>query len=230
MAEKLRSTFSMAPPQSPEEEQAVARALAGDVAAFGDLYERYLDDIYRYVYYRVNSQEEAEDLSELIFLRAWSALDENPPREAPFLLWLYRIARNAVVDHYRARTDRVGLEAAAHIPDPVDGPEEMVACRESIAELRQAMQQLSEDHQEVLVYRFIVGLSHAETALVMTRSEQAVRALQYRAIVTLRSLLTDKSYIDKQLGRRVENRPAKKQAYRNGTRIEADAFFNATNI
>lgn len=174
---------------SPQEERLVTQALAGDVAAFGDLYERYLDEIYHYIYYRVSSKQEAEDLSEAVFLRAWQALDDNPPRDVPFLLWLYRIARNAVVDHYRTRKDRVGLEAAAHIADPLEGPEEIVASWEGITELRRAMRQLSEDHQEVLICRFIVGLSHAETATVMTRSEQAVRALQYRAIVVLRNLL-----------------------------------------
>ena len=189
MVEKVRGSLYIAQPQ---EEQIVARALAGDVAAFGDLYERYLDEIYHYVYYRVSSREEAEDLSEMIFLRAWLALDENPPCQVPFRLWLYRIARNAVVDHYRARKEQIGLEAAGHIADPIEGPEEMVAGREDIAELRRAMQQLSDDHQEVLTCRFIAGLSHADTAAVMIRSEQAVRALQYRAIVMLRTLLREK--------------------------------------
>lgn len=180
-------------PDTPEpaslEARLVARALAGDTAAFGDIYEHFLDEIYHYIYYRVNCRQEAEDLSEAVFLRAWKALDENPPHELAFRLWLYRIAHNAVVDHYRTRKQLIELEAAADVPDPLAGPEELAAGQEHIAELHRAMQLLSEDHQEVLTCRFIAGLSHTETATVMARSEQAVRALQYRAIVGLRNLL-----------------------------------------
>jgi len=191
MAEKLRNTFysPMSPDSVSPEEQLVTHALTGDETAFGDLYEYYLDDIYHYIYYRVSCRQEAEDLTEVVFLRAWKALDENPPDEVAFRLWLYRIAHNAVIDHYRARKELVELEAAAEIPDPIAGPEEAATGRENIAELRRAIQFLSDDQQEVLVCRFITGLSHSETATVMARSEQAVRALQYRAIVGLRNLL-----------------------------------------
>lgn len=169
--------------------QLLKQAIAGDTAAFGDLYERYLDDIYHYVFYRVNGRQQAEDLAEGIFLRAWQALDSNPPREVPFRLWLYRIAHNTVVDYYRTRQEQVGLEAAAQVPDPIEGPEALVARQERANALKEAMRQLKEDHQEVLICRFIVGLSHAETAVVMTRTEEAVRALQYRAVGSLRNLL-----------------------------------------
>jgi RNA polymerase sigma-70 factor (ECF subfamily) len=192
MAKKVHNPLSnplSAEPLAPEK-QLVAHALAGDESAFGNLYEHYLADIYHYIYYRVNCRQEAEDLSEAVFLRAWKALDENPPDEVAFRLWLYRIAHNAVVDHYRSRKEVVGLEAAAGIADPIKGPEEAVADQEKIAALHRAMQSLSQDHQQVLTYRFIAGLSHAETATIMARSEQAVRALQYRALAGLRDLLT----------------------------------------
>jgi RNA polymerase sigma-70 factor (ECF subfamily) len=194
MDEKVHDTVnnsSLREPASPEEDL-VTRALDGDEEAFGDLYESYLADIYHYIYYRVSCRQEAEDLSEAVFLRAWKALDKNPPREVAFRLWLYRIAHNAVVDHYRTRKELVGLEAAADVADPIEGPEDTAASREHIAELRHAMQLLSADHQEVLTCRFIAGLSHTETAAIMARSEQAVRALQYRAIAVLRNLLTGK--------------------------------------
>jgi RNA polymerase sigma-70 factor (ECF subfamily) len=175
--------------QQVQDAQLLTRALASDAAAFGDLYERYLDAIYHYVFYRVSGREEAEDLTEAIFLRAWQALDENPPREAPFRLWLYRIAHNVIVDYYRKRKDLLTLEAAALIPDPEEGPEASAVRQERADVLKQKMQQLKEDHQQVLACRFVVGLSHAETAVIMSRTEEAVRALQYRAIVALRNLL-----------------------------------------
>ena len=175
--------------QQTQEAPTVARAIAGDTAAFGSLYERYLDAIYHYVFYRLESHEEAEDLTELVFLRAWQALENNPPREIPFRLWLYRIAHNAVVDHYRTRKDQVGLEAVAHLPTPLEGPEASLARQEQAEILKRAMMLLKEEHQQVLTCRFVVGLSHAETAVIMQRNEGAVRALQYRAIVALRSRL-----------------------------------------
>lgn len=179
--------------QQVQDAELLERSLAGDAAAFGDLYECYLDAIYHYVFYRVAGREEAEDLTETIFLRAWQALDKNPPREAPFRLWLYRIAHNAIVDHYRMRDrkreDLVALEAAASVPDPEEGPEASATRQERADALKRMMQHLKEDHQQVLTCRFIAGLSHAETAIIMSRTEEAVRALQYRAIVALRNLL-----------------------------------------
>ena len=175
--------------QGSQEAHTVARAIAGDTAAFGSLYEQYLDAIYHYVFYRLESREEAEDMTELVFLRAWQALENNPPREIPFRLWLYRIAHNAVVDHYRTRKEQVGLEAVAHLPNPQEGPEASLARQEQAEILKRAMMLLKEEHQQVLTCRFVVGLSHAETAVIMQRNEGAVRALQYRAIVALRSRL-----------------------------------------
>lgn len=173
------------------EQQLVSRALAGDTASFGLLYEQYLDEIFQFVFYRVKSHQEAEDLTEAIFLKAWQALDENPPRNVPFRLWLYRIARNTVIDHYRTRKEQLPLEEAMHVPSvAADQPEKLVVRRERVEELRDQLQALSEDYQEVLTCRFVMGLSHAETAVVMSRSEQAVRALQYRAITALRNSMT----------------------------------------
>lgn len=175
--------------QKVDDIQLVARAQTGDTAAFGDLYERYLDAIYHYVFYRVDSREDAEDVTESIFLRAWQALESNPPREVPFRLWLYRIAHNAVVDYYRMRKEQVGLEVAEQLPDPVVGPEAWVTQQERASLLKGVMAQLKEEHQQVLTCRFIVGLSHIETAIIMERNEGAVRALQFRAIEAMRNIL-----------------------------------------
>lgn len=195
------------------ESHLVSKALAGDTVSFGLLYELFVDEIYHFVYYRVKSHQEAEDLSEVVFLKAWQALDEYPPREITFRLWLYRIARNTVYDHYRTRKEHADLETVAHVPAPVEGPEAILIRWERTAELREHLLQLSEDYQEVLTCRFVVGLSHAETAVVMSRSEQAVRALQYRAIVALRNLLA------------VEPAPVPTKPYLNGG---GTAFVPAT--
>jgi RNA polymerase sigma-70 factor (ECF subfamily) len=168
----------------------VTQALAGDSASFGLLYEHYLDEMYQFVFYKVKGRQEAEDLTEVVFLKAWQALDGNPPTKIPFRLWLYRIARNTVIDHYRTRRSQIDLEEAMEVPETADSPETLVVRRERVEELRDKLQMLNEDQQEVITCRFVMGLSHAETAVVMSRTEQAVRALQYRAITALRNLLT----------------------------------------
>ena len=173
-----------------EPNQLISQALAGDTASFGKLYELYLDEIYQFVFYRVKSRQEAEDLTETVFIKAWQALDENPPRDVPFRLWLYRIGRNTIIDHYRKRKEHVALEEALHVPTEIDGPEMIVMHQERVEALKQNIQKLAEDYQEVLTCRFVMGLSHSETAVVLSRSEQAVRALQYRAINALRNLIT----------------------------------------
>lgn len=179
------------------EETIVNKAIAGDSTAFGDLYERYLDSIYHYVYYRVDNREEAEDLTEIVFLKVWQALPKYPPEKISFRLWLYRIANHAVIDHYRTRKETLALDAADTLRDPVAGPETTLAEKERINALKKAIRELSDDQQQVVICRFILGLSHAETAAVLDKSEEATRALQYRAIGAIKQyfLIMEGSYV-----------------------------------
>ena len=173
----------------PTEADLIARAVQGDADAFGDLYERYLARIYRYVFYRVNEVAEAEDLTEVIFLKAWEAMADYRVRAVPFGAWLYRIAHNVVIDRHRTHKELLPLEGQWELHDTTSGPEDHLAWRETIELVAQALAQLSPLHQQVLTLRFISGLSHAETALVLERSEEAVRVLQHRALCALRELL-----------------------------------------
>jgi RNA polymerase sigma-70 factor, ECF subfamily len=173
----------------PPESDVIARAVQGDADAFGDLYERYLARIYRYVFYRVNDAAEAEDLTEMVFLKAWEALGGYRLRDVPFGAWLYRIARNVVVDRHRTHKETLALEGHVALRDTVSSPEDSLDRRETIESVAHALAQLSPVHQQVLALRFIGGLSHAETALVLKRSEEAVRVLQHRALYALRELL-----------------------------------------
>ena len=169
--------------------QLLARSLEGDADAFGDLYERYLDPIYHYIIYRVGGRSEAQDLTEAVFLRAWQALKKNPPREIPFRLWLYRIANNIVIDFYRARKQNVTLESVGELQMQEEGPEALLMRQERSEALVKALQTLKEEHQQVIVCRFVVGMSHSETAVIMQKNEVALRALQYRAIAALKKKL-----------------------------------------
>ena len=177
------------PSSQPPEQDLIARAVQGDADAFGDLYERYLARIYRYVFYRVNDVAEAEDLTEMVFLKAWEALEDYRLRDVPFGAWLYRIAHNVIVDRHRTHKETLSLEGQLVLHDAISSPEDRLDWRETIESVAHALSQLSPIHQQVLTLRFISGLSHAETALVLKRSEEAVRVLQHRALYALRELL-----------------------------------------
>jgi RNA polymerase sigma-70 factor (ECF subfamily) len=172
-------------PDLPEDEL-LTRARQGDREAFGDLYERHLDAIYRYVFYRVEDAADAEDLTETVFLKAWNALAGYRPGEVPFSAWLYRIAHNAIIDRHRTRKAHLPLDAQTMLADNLDSPEDQLDLKQRVEALVKAMRRLRPTHQQVLTLRFIGGLSHAETGRVLRRSEAAVRVLQHRALSELR--------------------------------------------
>lgn len=166
----------------------LARAVQGDAGAFGDFYERYLEEIQRYVYYRVANRFDAEDLTETVFLKAWEALPyarstiENPRA------WLYRIAHNIVVDHYR--TSRPTAEIPSRLRnDGNPSLEHQIQDRNEQQQLAAIIQSLDGTLQQVIVCRFISELSHAETAQIMGIKEGHVRVLQLRALQKIRHML-----------------------------------------
>lgn len=173
----------------------VARAGQGDKRAFGDLYERYMGDIYRYIYYRVSHQQDAEDLTEQVFLKAWKGL-ERFRGEVPFKSWIFRIANNTVIDHYRRRKETVPLEEDSLVSGQNHEMEEKLVSDEKFSQLADAIGRLSPPHQEVLTLRFISGLCIRDVARIMDRSEGAIRVLQHRALGAARVLLTREKVTD----------------------------------
>jgi RNA polymerase sigma-70 factor (ECF subfamily) len=164
------------------------RALQGDREAFGDLYELYLDDLYRYVFYRLNHKEDAEDLTEQVFLKAWAGLSSFRG-EVPFKSWIYRIARNAVVDHYRMRKPELPVEGQKLPAGGHNHPLDSALAQESTELLAEAISKLSALHQDVLILRFVNGSSTEETARILERSVGAIRVLQHRALKSVKSHL-----------------------------------------
>lgn len=172
------------------DETLVRRAKHGDAEAFGDLYERHVDAIYRYVFYKVGSERKAEDLTEQVFLSAWEAMDDYQLKGYPFSSWLYRIAHNAVVDHYRTSKDESPLDAVAFtLVDESLGPEETLMKKRQVSRLLDAMARLSEEKQELIILRFVEGLSHAQVAEILDKSEGACRVMQHRALKRLSGIL-----------------------------------------
>jgi RNA polymerase sigma-70 factor, ECF subfamily len=166
----------------------LARAMQGDTEAFGDLYARYLDEILRYVFYRVANRFEAEDLTETVFLKAWDALSRFESSEVNFRAWLYRIAHNVTVDYYRTRQPSFEMPDA-QLHDLQPSPEHQLQIRDQHKGLALAIQSLEDSLQQVITCRFINGLSHAETAQIMGLKEGHVRVLQLRALQKLRLIL-----------------------------------------
>ncbi|MDX1600786.1 MAG: sigma-70 family RNA polymerase sigma factor [Anaerolineales bacterium] len=172
------------------EEQLVGQAVEGDQDAFGKLYDLYVDRIFRFIAYRVGNDPTAEDLTSEVFMKAWDALDDYEPTGAPFGAWLFRIARNTVIDHHRTKKEQVELEKVAPIlEDPQADPQGDVLGELELERLKAAMSQLTEAQQEVLTLKFIEGLSTRETAEVLGKKQGAIRALQMRGLHALADLL-----------------------------------------
>jgi RNA polymerase sigma-70 factor (ECF subfamily) len=178
--------------------QLVEAAKAGDSAAFAALYDRYLDTVYRYVYYRVGSRQLAEDLTSETFLRALRRLSTFTWQGRDFAAWLVTIARNLVADHFKSSRFRLEITtadmvAAERREDVSEGPESTVLRAWTNAALLEALKRLNPQQQECLVLRFLQGLSVAETARVMGKNEGAVKTLQYRAVRSLAALLPEET-------------------------------------
>ena len=180
-------------PGNSSDREIVRRAESGDKAAFGQLYEIYLDQIYRYIIYQVADRFEAEDLTEKVFIKAWQSLSKpGKGKELKnFRAWIYRIAHNLVVDRHRKRKPLISLDQAATMQDTEFSPELVFQMREDQQSLSQAILKLDETLRAVILYRFVNQLSHAETAQIMGLKENHIRILQYRAIKKLRTLLPE---------------------------------------
>lgn len=178
-------------PVGQDEDAALAmRASKGESAAFGLLYDRHVAAIYRYVYYRVRDDAEAEDITSDVFMRALKAMPRYEPRQA-FLAWLYRIARNAVIDRARKGNRQVSFEDALEHPgvDKIVEPDAEILAHSDSATLRDALAKLTPLQQEVVVLRFLEGYSTEEIAGIVGKREGTVRGIQFRAIGALRQLI-----------------------------------------
>jgi RNA polymerase sigma-70 factor (ECF subfamily) len=163
----------------------VADARRGDDPAFTELYRRYADRVYRFCLFRINRPADAEDLMQQTFVRAIEALPRYEERGLPFGAWLFRIARNAVIDFERARRDHVDLAELTLVGEDPSTEDATGAVAERDA-LLGALAQLTPDQREVLGYRFFADLSARETGRLMGRDEATIRGLQARALGALR--------------------------------------------
>ncbi len=168
-------------------------AAQGDKQAFGMLYSSYLDEIYRFVFFKVNNSFTAEDITEETFLKTWESLPKIYKKDGKIenlRAWLYRSANNLVIDHYRKKKPAANIENTRPSNQPL--PEELVLEKELSKNLVQSIQVLEPDHQEIIILRLINDLSHREVAEIMNISEGYSRVLLFRALKQLKAVLLKK--------------------------------------
>src|SRR6187431_3420360 len=170
-------------------ERLVAEAQSGDEWAFGMIFDHFHEPIYRYIASRVHRPSDAEDLTQLVFVKALEALPRYEARGIPFGGWLFRLARNTVIDHVRTRHDHVDLESASQYAGRDAGPDEVTVARQELDEVAGALEALTDEQRDAIALRFFAGLSAREAAEVMGKQEGTIRGLQFRAIAALRRQL-----------------------------------------
>jgi len=173
--------------QLPEEE-VIIMAGSGDTDAFSFLYERYVTRIYNYIYYRTGNPYEAEDLTSRVFHRALGHINHYNNRGVPFSAWLYRIAHNLVANWHRdnSRRNEVPLEDQTSLPLRAEHPEHALVSNQELESLLKVIRRLPAERQQLLILKFVEGMSNAEIATIMMRSEGAIKSLYHRTLMTLR--------------------------------------------
>jgi len=172
----------------------IQRAIQHDDSAFVCLYDLHVDKVYRHVYYRVRDRDDAEDITQEVFVRAWKAIGRYKATGAPFLSWLTTIAHNLVIDHYK----HLAKHKTTAFDESKEGMSHQIIDKDSQIDfdgdidrdlLEKAISKLKGDKQKVVLMHFIDGLSYTEIARALKKREGAIRVIQYRALKELRDIL-----------------------------------------
>ncbi|MBI2450098.1 MAG: sigma-70 family RNA polymerase sigma factor [Candidatus Nealsonbacteria bacterium] len=157
---------------------------------FGEIYDKYIEKIYRFVFLKVNSQEIAEDLTSEVFTRGWESFKKNKCDIKNLQAFLYQIARNLVVDHYRQKgqAQLVSTDALPLI-DSSMGLEEKSMLKSDVNNVKAALANLNDDYREIIIWYYLDELSAPEIAKILGKSEEAVRVQIHRAINALRGVI-----------------------------------------
>lgn len=171
----------------------VESVLQGDTAAYGILFKRYLDPIYRFVFYRVGNTAEAEGLTEQIFYKTWQVLIKSRKnnRTQKIRTLLYRVSQNIIINHHREQKKNMPLDNAFGVSDAQAQPstDTILEGQQISEQMTRAISKLDPNLQDVLVLRFVEKLSHAETGEALNLNPGHVRILQYSALKKVRELL-----------------------------------------
>ena len=172
------------------EKELIEKAKNGDSASFGRLYDHHIKPIYRFIAVKVGTKQEAEDLAHEVFMSAWQKLPNFESQGFPFSSWLYKIARNRVIDHYRTKKTNVSIDEDITISetlfsDSVD-PESGFDRGQQLSKIKIAMQDLNAEQREVITMRFVEDLSPLEIAQILNKREGTIRIIQHRAILKIK--------------------------------------------
>lgn len=174
----------------PDFSENVRKAQNGDEQAFSELYEFYFEKIYRFIYFRVNHKEVAEDLAEDVLIKAWVKIKNV--KDKSFGGWLYSIAKNTVIDHYRQSKSTVDINEMENILESkqnIVDESNLVINQQTFMEV---LKKLSPEQQIIIKLKFIEDLTNSEIAELISKSEGSIRVIQYRAILKLQELIQEK--------------------------------------
>lgn len=171
--------------------QLVKEAQSGDTEAFGRIYDLLLDRVYRFIYFRVNSKEDAEDLTETVFMKMWEGLKGYEDTGVPFEAWVFRIARNSVTDYYRTNKSNVAIDEALEIEDDSPSIEEIVETNLTKEKVLEALKKLPDIYKDIITMKFIEELENEEISQILDKPVDQIRVLQSRALKALRKELNN---------------------------------------
>jgi RNA polymerase sigma-70 factor (ECF subfamily) len=174
--------------QEAAEARLVEQARAHDPDAWTEIYRRHAHQVYAYIYYRLGDQHTAEDLAADVFVKAIAGIKGYAYRGTPLLAWLYRIAHNVTADHRKSASRRTLAEGGD--AQYVEERRDMLRENDDRADMLACIRELTDDQQQVVILRFYHAMSHAEIAQITGKPEGAVKALQTRALRSLRRLMT----------------------------------------
>jgi RNA polymerase sigma-70 factor (ECF subfamily) len=190
----LQNTGNDETKQIPDVESIIDRAINGDTEAFGCLYDIYVDRIYRHIYYRTSNVEDARDLTQEVFMKAWQALPKYRRTKTPFLGWLFTISHNRVIDYYRTKKDYAYLNDVSIVDDRDRSPDQLAEAQFTRQAIRRAILQLPEVQQQVILMSFIEGLEYSEIAAVLHKSEGNIRVIVHRALKKMQEIMGTAGY------------------------------------
>jgi RNA polymerase sigma factor (sigma-70 family) len=184
----------------------VRQSQKGTTEAFSELYDLFFQKIHKYVFYKVN-KEDVDDVVASIFIKAWTKIKSYKKTRHTFNSWIFRIAHNTVIDHYRTHKAVYNLDESLGVVDESADPTRMAEKSLNSKRVHRALQKLGDKYQEVVLYKFIHDMPNSEIAQIMNTKETTVRSLQHRALKQLKSVLEEEEAKTRKRLMEAEERP-----------------------
>lgn len=174
-----------------EEEILLLKIRRGDQAAFAEVYDRYVDALYRFVSFRVRTPELAQDITSELFLRVWQHLTNGETKVDNLRAYLYQVARNLIADHYRGQDELLGLDDMVAAPEHSSSGHAQLERRIALADVERALTRLRPDWQELVLLAHVEGMKPQEIAIIIGKSRGSTRVMLHRAMTELKRLLKE---------------------------------------